>query len=215
MRRAPELLWAALTVAAAAALYAWLAHAPQTAPGAVIGHSLGIAGFVLMLFTETGYSLRKRSHRARWGPMKSWLRIHIYTGIVGPALILLHTSWRFSGLAGWTAIAVAVVVVSGFVGRYLYTAIPRTVAGVELSPTELAGLLGDIDTRLAEAEVPESERRQLAAARARLQKRVKRVPRMRRLLALWHTVHVPLGVAMFTLAFTHVAIAIWFSAGVR
>jgi hypothetical protein len=48
----------------------------------LFGHSLGILGFVLMLFTETLYSWRKRSRSARWGSMASWLQIHIFTGLV-------------------------------------------------------------------------------------------------------------------------------------
>ena len=121
MRRAPELIFALVTVVGAIALYAGVLRGHATAPGAAIGHALGIAGFAMMIFTELAYSLRKRSHQARWGPMQTWLRVHIYTGIVGPTLVVLHTTLKFSGLAGWTAIAVGIVVASGFVGRYLYT----------------------------------------------------------------------------------------------
>ena len=45
------------------------------ASGALAGHTVGVVGFVLMLMTETLYSLRKRLKRAaRWGSMKSWLQ---------------------------------------------------------------------------------------------------------------------------------------------
>ena len=36
------------------------------AAGNLFGHGLGILGFLLMLMTETLYSLRKRSRSARW-----------------------------------------------------------------------------------------------------------------------------------------------------
>ena len=62
------------------------------------GHSMGILGFILMLMTETLYSIRKRSRSARWGKMSSWLQFHIFTGLVGPYMVLLHTSWKFNGL---------------------------------------------------------------------------------------------------------------------
>jgi cytochrome b561 len=76
--------------------------------------------------------------------MASWLRFHIVTGLVGPYMVLLHTTMRFSGLAGLAMLLTVVVVVSGAVGRYLYTATPRTVdgAGPEASaPDAHAGRL--------------------------------------------------------------------------
>jgi len=62
----------------------------------LFGHSLGILGFVLMLMTETLYTLRKRSRKAHWGRMAAWLDFHIVTGIVGPfwcCCILLEIQW--------------------------------------------------------------------------------------------------------------------------
>jgi cytochrome b561 len=41
-------------------------------------------------------------------------------------MVLLHTAMRFNGLAGVATLLTAVVVASGIVGRYLYTALPRT-----------------------------------------------------------------------------------------
>jgi hypothetical protein len=35
----------------------------------LFGHGMGIVGFVMMLMTETLYSLRKRSRSVRWGRM--------------------------------------------------------------------------------------------------------------------------------------------------
>ena len=37
------------------------------AAGELFGHGLGILGFILMLMTETLYSLRKRTRSASWG----------------------------------------------------------------------------------------------------------------------------------------------------
>ena len=37
------------------------------------------------------------------------------------------------------------------------------------------------------------------------------VANARRLLATWHTVHIPLGVVMFTVAFVHIAAALYFA----
>ena len=90
--------------------------------GHPFGHWLGIVGALLMVMTETLYSLRKRTRLFnRAGPVRVWLSFHIFTGLVGPFLVLMHTGLQFRGLAGVTMGLTAVVVVSGFIGRYLYT----------------------------------------------------------------------------------------------
>jgi hypothetical protein len=109
----------------------WQTKAIPAAAG-LFGHLLGIIGFIMMLMTEILYSLRKRSQLARWGRMSDWLQFHIFTGLVGPFMVLLHTSWKFNGLAGIVTLLTIIIVASGFVGRYVYTRIPRTLEGVEL-----------------------------------------------------------------------------------
>jgi hypothetical protein len=138
-RRSPELLYAGLAIFVITAAYVLGTNLLRSVPAAsgLYGHSLGILGFLLMLSTETLYSLRKRSRRARWGRTSTWLRIHIFTGIVGPYLVLLHTAWKFNGLAGALTLLTGLVVLSGFVGRYIYTAVPRTVEGAEIEAAEL------------------------------------------------------------------------------
>jgi hypothetical protein len=99
------------------------------------GHTLGVIGFILMLLTETLYSLRKRIRSASFGRMSTWLKFHIYMGLVGPFMVLLHSSWKFNGLAGATTLLTAIIVISGFIGRYIFTRIPRTMDGLEIEGT--------------------------------------------------------------------------------
>lgn len=147
------------------------------AAGELFGHSLGILGFLLMLMTETLYSLRKRSRSANWGRMSSWLQFHIFTGLVGPFMVLLHTSWKFNGLAGAVTLLTLIIVISGVVGRYIFTRIPRTMDGLEIEGT-----------------LSESALRQA-----------------RQLMALWHTVHIPIGMALFISAFVHIGAALYYA----
>jgi hypothetical protein len=100
--------------------------------GQPFGRALGILGATLMLMTEVLYSARKRWGLIRFGQVRHWLSFHIFTGIVGPTLVLMHTGLEFRGLAGLTMFLTVVVVVSGFFGRYIYTAVPRTMAGIEV-----------------------------------------------------------------------------------
>lgn len=111
--------------------------------GHPFGHGLGILGSLLMIMTETLYSLRKRMGWFRFWPIRHWLSFHIFTGIVGPTMVLMHTAIEFRGLAGVTFLLTVLVVLSGFLGRYIYTAVPRSLAGVELDRRTLEQELWD------------------------------------------------------------------------
>jgi hypothetical protein len=133
-----ELVAALITIIFVTVAYLPVVTIERPQASSLIGHGIGIAGFVLMLATETLYSLRKRIRRmARWGCMRTWLSAHIFMGIVGPYLVFLHTGWQFAGLAGVTMLLTGVVVLSGFIGRYIYTAIPRTPSGAILEKAQL------------------------------------------------------------------------------
>jgi hypothetical protein len=161
------------------ALYVLVVFFTKEIPPAseLFGHGIGILGFILMLMTETLYSLRKRSRSVRWGRMSNWLQFHILTGLVGPYMVLLHTSWKFNGLAGVTTLFTIVIVISGFIGRYIYTRIPRTMDGLEIEGT------------LSQEALKQA----------------------RRLMALWHTVHIPIGMALFVSAFVHAGAALYYA----
>jgi len=129
------------------------------------GHSLGIIGTVFMVMTEVLYSLRKRTSLLnRAGPVRYWLSFHIFTGIVGPALVLMHTGLQFHGLAGLSMMLTLIVVGSGFIGRYLYTALPRTLSGVTVSRQQIEAEIATIQTELSqfEAQKPEQVRQLIA-----------------------------------------------------
>jgi prefoldin subunit 5 len=129
------------------------------------GHSLGIIGTLLMVMTELLYSLRKRTRLFNWaGPVRYWLSFHIFTGIVGPFLVLMHTGLQFRGLAGISMLLTVIVVSSGFIGRYLYTALPRTLTGVAASRQEIEAEIQDIQVALYQFQTQKPELvRQLVA----------------------------------------------------
>ncbi|MBI5303970.1 MAG: hypothetical protein HY868_17680 [Chloroflexi bacterium] len=132
-------LWIALFACFILAIfYAIYAFLMTPSGGNPFGHFIGIVGMTLMLITETIYTIRKRIRWFSWlGPLRVWLSFHIFTGIVGPFLVLLHSAFMVGGLAGFAMLMTGIVVMSGFVGRYIYTAVPRTRAGIEVSHDEL------------------------------------------------------------------------------
>jgi hypothetical protein len=109
--------------------------------------ALGIAGTFLIVLTEVGYTSRK-SGMLTFGNVNTWLRIHIITGLVGIALILWHSGFDFFGFAGWLLVLMAVVVVSGLIGHYIYRQIPRSLKGQKLSLAELDRAATSLDAKI-------------------------------------------------------------------
>ncbi|HEY5574354.1 MAG TPA: hypothetical protein VIK64_15135 [Anaerolineales bacterium] len=184
------------------------------------GHSLGILGFLLMLMTETVYSLRKRSRSARWGRMASWLQFHIFTGLVGPYLVLLHSSWKFNGLAGIVMLLTGIIVASGFIGRYIYTAVPRTADGLAVEAKELENEIRNSEAELQKRMDPKMraeaiQLEQLVIRRKKLQRQVTSLAQARRWLALWHSFHIPIGMVLFTAACIHIVAAVYYATLLR
>lgn len=216
LERSRELLFALVAIVCITILYFLMLTLTRGIPAAsgFYGHSMGILGFLLMLVTETLYSLRKRWKNARWGKMANWLEFHIFTGIVGPYLVLLHSSWKFNGLAGVVMLMTAVIVASGFIGRYIYTAVPRSANGIELSLGEIEAQIGQFEEQIrlvSGRTIITPELRKLTRQRDRLRRQAANLVTARRLLSLWHAIHIPIGLTLFVLAFVHAGAAIYFA----
>lgn len=137
-KRYRELIYAIVGIVVITAVYlgVYVLAGELPAASSFVGHWTGVIGFVVMLLAETVYSIRKQARNAKWGRMVGWLRAHIVMGVVGPYMVLLHSAMHFHGLAGVVMLLTVGVVISGVVGRYIYTAIPREIEGVD--PARLA-----------------------------------------------------------------------------
>ncbi len=114
-------------------------------PSGLVGHGLGIIGSLLMLFGVSLYMLRKRARAfSRLGLLKHWLEFHIFLCLLGPSLVLFHTSLKIGGLVAISFWCMVAVVLSGVIGRFIYIRIPRTIEGRELSLNEIKELQSDI-----------------------------------------------------------------------
>ena len=108
-------------------------------PTGRVGNRLGIAGASMMAIGVVLYSTRKR-----WpllsgaGRLRDWLSLHIFLCTLGPFLVVLHTSFRVSGLVAIAFWSMIVVVASGVIGRYVYVRIPRALNGNARTCEELA-----------------------------------------------------------------------------
>lgn len=144
-------------------------------PGGSRGHLLGIAGSSLMVAMLV-YSVRKRVKVLRGaGKLRDWLDFHIFCGVIGPLLVVLHSSFKVHGLVALSFWSMVVVALSGVLGRYLYLQIPRTRAGDQLSLAEVEELNADLTRRLRE-ELGEEPLQELEALAADLSPRLLRMP---------------------------------------
>jgi hypothetical protein len=224
LARYSELVLALLAMIGITVVYGGYVRAVAVpAAGGLLGHSLGIVGLTMMLMTETLYSMRKRAMRRPRGTMRSWLQFHILTGIVGSYLVVLHSAWSFSGLAGALTAMTVVVVASGFVGRYIYTAVPRTADGAVIEAQELQVLLETARLEVtraspADGASPGSDRRREQAAARRLRELERQLAALRwarRMLATWHAIHIPIGIVIFVMAAAHIVAAVYYSTLLR
>jgi len=127
---------------------------PLLRPSGTVGRALGIAGTLLMLAMQL-YSVRKRTRLlGSLGTVPHWLEFHIFCGVLGPALITLHTSFKFNGIVSVAYWSMVLVTLSGFVGRYLYVRIPKTLRGQELSHDEVVERADDLRARLLDTTLP-------------------------------------------------------------
>jgi hypothetical protein len=88
------------------------------------GYWFGIVGGSLMLMLLL-YPMRKRlNFMSKWLTVKFWFRLHMIFGVLGPVLIMMHSSYHIGSLNGQVALySMLLVAISGLFGRYFYTRI--------------------------------------------------------------------------------------------
>ncbi len=135
----------------------WVAYNVATGkyytPRSNFGFYLGVTGSV-MLLAMLAYPLRKHARfMQRWGALKHWFRIHMIMGIVGPTLILFHSTFHLRSLNATIAlVSMLGVVISGIIGRFVYTRIHHGLYGRRATLEEIqekfAGDSQDAQSRL-------------------------------------------------------------------
>ncbi len=127
-------------------------HVSPRFAGSPLGGALGVSGALLMLGPLVYLVIKRvkpiKAAVTRRVSMRTLLAWHIYAGLLGSLLVLLHTGHKFESVLGTSLTALTLIVVfSGFVGRYLLRQISDDVR-------RKRGLLG----RLYEAYDAASER---------------------------------------------------------
>jgi hypothetical protein len=103
-------------------------------PSGSYSHSLGIFGSLMIVIGVSTYSTRKRV-RALWnlGKISRWLQFHIFLCLLGPILIVYHSTFKAGGIAAISLWCMLTVAASGIIGRFLYSWIPKNLSGNQLT----------------------------------------------------------------------------------
>ena len=209
-------------------VFAWLGFLLHVSPrfaGSGLGAVFGISGAVLML-VPLAYVVAKRlpffkERITRHVPLQTWMSVHVYTGILGALLALIHTGHKYDSPLGIALTAtMLLLVVSGIVVRYL---VPFVNLDIKDKLLLLQTARGDLDSAWGELENSAAETKRhpggalltdrvtgLAEGVADLEYSV----RAHELLKLWFSlalkVHIVLSVALYALLAAHIASGIYF-----
>lgn len=152
--------WAVVTAllgGAAVGVYLWDAPRHLNGPrgSTAVGLTLGGAALLIMLFCA-GLGLKRRVPHWRLGRAQSWMRGHVWLGLLLCLLVALHGAFRLGGaMTLWLWGLLGVVTLSGIVGLVIQQLVPtllwHSVPGETLAQQvdrQIAALVG-----LAEALV--------------------------------------------------------------
>jgi Fe-S-cluster-containing hydrogenase component 2 len=157
-------------------------------PGDKLSVYVGLIGTLLMIIAAI-YPIFRRMKFFRWLASNTmWFDFHLMAGTVGPMFVILHSAIRLDTWVSAAFWSMIIVVVSGFLGRYLYTLVPALSSGVELEELDHERAFQKARPRLT---VPMAEiDRELAIQRAKAQE-VAMSPSVSR--ALWWLIFQDIG----------------------
>jgi hypothetical protein len=122
-------------------------------PSGTVGIKLGMLG-VFMFFLIYLYPLRRKwGWLGRIGNSRHWLDFHVVLGATAPIIIAFHSTFKFGNIAGMAFWSMLAVTLSGFVGRYLYSQIPRSLNAAELTMKEMEDREEALRKELAENQM--------------------------------------------------------------
>lgn len=156
-------------------------------PAGPWGHGVGIVATVFML-SNFLYVVRKRWERLKgFSSIRNWLTFHQFVGFMSPLVIAYHAAFQSNNLlATSTTISLAIVVLTGVVGRFIFALVP-TGEGQQNEQGELTRRYERLKTR-SEVELEGSSTNAIQVAE--VLRRVTKPPEDRLLVTF--LLHLPL-----------------------
>ena len=142
-------------------IFAWLGflvHTSTRFAGSGVGAVFGISGALLMLLPLLYVAIKRipylREHVSKYLPLQKALSLHVYLGIIGALLALIHTGHNYHSALGIALTAtVLLLVLGGYAVRYLLAYVSRDIKD-KLSLLQTAR--GDLDNAWGALESTQS-----------------------------------------------------------
>lgn len=139
-------------------------------PGMGVGLALGVTASTLILVNLLYLVRRSPRFTFRWGSLSGWMTSHVATGILAFLTALLHSAMDPQDTVGGHALwALAVLIVTGGIGRYLYSYLPRAANGRELELEEIRLRLRGLTENAADGDFATHARDEVAGLTERRQ----------------------------------------------
>ena len=215
MNEIEKLTVGALVSALALVVPGFVLHVSQRFPGSLTGSLFGIAAALLFIVLLT-YSLAKRSpwskeRITRHASLRAILLFHVYAGVVGALLAIVHTGHKFGSPLGLgLVVAMLIVVFSGFAGHYYLAQIGTDLRDQQSMLAVLRPRYDAVAAALAGAPAPTAavlqnvSLPQLLAAIAELEYAVSERETLKRTLSRWVFVHIGAAIVMYSLLVLHI-----------
>jgi cytochrome b561 len=129
-------------------------------PSGLIGNGYGWVAAMLVVL-NLSYLIRRRFGSARFGSMKTWLDVHVFTGLLAVALVSFHSAFQLrTPIASVSAASLGTVVLTGLLGRFLYALGPggvreRLGAALDAVEDELPGSRSALADAISQRPAPD------------------------------------------------------------
>lgn len=200
----------------------FLVHRSPRFAGSAWGGFFGVTAALLML-VPLAYTLVKRIAPLRRQftqrfSFRSLLQAHVYLGLIGALLALIHSGHKFQSALGIALTAtMLLVVISGFIGQYYLRYVAEEIREKQVQLGALWRTLEVKSRALAsgplESSVPVQAAAELipvATATAELQYSLQFQERVRKLFDVWLNIHIVCSIFFYLLLGLHVWAGIHF-----
>lgn len=132
----------------------------QLRPSGLIGNGYGWVAAMLVVM-NLSYLVRRRFGGARFGSMRIWLDLHVFTGLLAASLVSFHSAFQVrTPIAATSAASLGLVVLTGLIGRFLFALAPaggreRLRAALDAVEREVPGSRGPLTEVLAQRPGPD------------------------------------------------------------
>ena len=206
-----------LVSALALAIPGYLLHVAPRFPGSPVGSAFGIAGATLMVLLPI-YSLVKRidwvkRHVTGYVSLRAFLSFHIYAGVLGALLGIIHSGHKYESLLGIALVSTMMTVIfTGFIGQYYLAHVGADLREQQSMLAVLRTRYDSITETLAgkPQEVIEVSVVGIVEGIADLEYSIGRREALRRIFSRWMVLHIAGAIVMYALLTLHIWSGIYF-----